>query len=93
MPVLAAVGAWTWAELTTLAVACSRGYPLRGPGLSGSALLVVLALAAAPVLWRARTAELSTGQRLGLVGVSMVLSGFLIAVAIAVWEIGHHCAD
>jgi hypothetical protein len=90
MPALAGVGAWTWAELTTSQAACSRGDPLSGPGWRGSALLVVCA--AAPVLWRARCARLSPAETVGLVAASMVLSVFLIALAIAIWVIGHHCA-
>jgi hypothetical protein len=88
--VLAGVGAWTWAELTTSQAACSRGDPLSGPGWGGAVLLVVSA--AAPVLWRARRARLSLGETIGLAAASMVLSVFLIALAIGVWEIGHHCA-
>jgi hypothetical protein len=90
MPVLAAIFGWTWAELTTSEAACPSGEALRGPSLGGSALLVVVA--AAPVAWRARSARLPAGESAGLVVASMVLSAFLIALAIAVWEIGHHCA-
>jgi hypothetical protein len=90
VPVLTGAAGWTWAELTTSDAACSRGHPLSGPGLGGSALLVVVA--AAPVVWRARCARLSSLETIGLVVGSMILSAFLIALAIAVWEIGHHCA-
>jgi hypothetical protein len=90
VPVLAGAAGWVWAELTTSEAACSRGLPLSGPGLGGSALLVVLG--AAPVVWRARCARLSSLETIGLVVGSMILSAFLIALAIAVWEIGHHCA-
>jgi hypothetical protein len=90
-PVLAGIGGWVWAELTTSQVACSRGSSLNGPGLGGSALLVLFA--AVPAVWCARRARLSSKEAIGLVLVSIVLSVFLIALAVAVWEIGHHCAD
>jgi hypothetical protein len=90
VPVLAGAAGWVWAELTTSEVACSRGHPLNGPGLGGSALLIVLS--AAPVVWRARRARLSSLETIGLMVGSMILSALLIALAIAFWEIGHHCA-
>lgn len=89
-PVLAAIGAWTWAELTTSQAACSSGQPLGGPGLGGSAVLLVSATV--PVLWRARSAKLPRAETIGLLAASVALSAFLIALAIAAWEIGHHCA-
>ncbi|MDQ6777738.1 MAG: hypothetical protein M3071_16360 [Actinomycetota bacterium] len=91
VPVLAGVAGWIWAELTTSQAACSRDSRLGGPGLGGSALLVALALV--PVLWRARRARLSSKETIGLLVTSIVFSVFLIALAVAVWEIGHHCAD
>lgn len=90
LPVLAGVAGWTWAQLTTTQVECSNGLPLQGPGLGGSAVVIVLA--AVPVVWLARRARFSRGQTVSLVAAGMVLSAFLIAAAIAVWEIGHHCA-
>jgi hypothetical protein len=44
------------------------------------------------VLWRARRARLSPAETISLVAASIVLSVFLIALAIAIWVIGHHCA-
>lgn len=69
-----------WAQVSTDASKCSSG--LGGPGVSGAALLIVLATGLASL--RARWTGLPVTEKIILALPSAALSAFLILVAIGV---------
>lgn len=89
MPVVLAVLAWLWTDVTLSPAACARDD--RGGVGVAAGLIILGVLAPALTAWQTRRSGDSVARAAAAVVVSALLAALLVWVAYLVWWFGHDC--